>query len=307
MTSAGLAAGLLRTITEEEVARYAEHGVVHLPGLFDSDWVAEAERVFEIVLCQKVADVNEVNATKLAGVLRSMGVPLIESDDQLAQAEGQFKIRSANSWKIPALADLGTSPPLAELAARLMGAHRINYYLDQLFLKEPKSIHRTAFHQDAPYFHLEADQCCTLWMPLDEVELANSAMGYVRGSHRWQIHAPNAFVTQTPVPGAPQEPLPDIEGNEADFDIGYVECSPGDAIVHHVRTIHGSTGNVTDRSRRAITFRFLGDDARYIERTGTPDDSPKSDSLSPGDMMDSPEFPLIWTHAEGYLADWGTG
>jgi ectoine hydroxylase-related dioxygenase (phytanoyl-CoA dioxygenase family) len=34
---------------------------------------------------------------------------------------------------------------------------------------------------------------------------------------------------------------------------------PGDAIVHHVRTVHGSTGNGrADGTRRALALRYLG-------------------------------------------------
>lgn len=43
---------------------------------------------------------------------------------------------------------------------------------------------------------------------------------------------------------------PDIEANEEKYGVVYCECEPGEVIVHHVRTVHGSTGNTTsDRSR----------------------------------------------------------
>jgi ectoine hydroxylase-related dioxygenase (phytanoyl-CoA dioxygenase family) len=191
----------------------------------------------------------------------------------------------------------------AEVAAALFGADRINFFGDQLFLKEPRSLHRTAFDQDAPYFHLEGDQCCTMWMPLNVVDRENGAMGYERGSHRWPIHATNDLVSQEPIPGSTGERLPDIEGREDDFDVVYYESEPGDVIVHHVRTVHGSTGNLSaDRVRRAVTLRYLGDDVRYLERTGAPPDSAKSSSLRNGDRMDSPEFPLVWTRSKGYVA-----
>ena len=240
-------------------------------------------------------------------MLQAMGAELLASNEEVSQAEGLFKVGTFNHLRVPDLRTLGIHAPLPEVAARLMGANRINFYGDQFFLKEPRSMHRTAFHQDAPYFHLEGDQCCTIWMPLDVVDKSNSAMGYVRGSHRWPIHAANGFVTRQPMPGSPEKPLPDIEGHEDDYDIQWVECQPGDAIVHHVRTVHGSTGNTTDRPRRAVSLRYLGEDCRYHPREGTPPDSQKSEHLSPGDPMASPEFPLIWTRDEGYLPEPVTG
>ena len=128
-------------------------------------------------------------------------------------------------------------------------------------------------------------------------------MGYVRGSHRWRIHATNVFVSQEPIPCSIGERLPDIEGHEDDFDVVYSESEPGDVIVHHVRTVHGSTGNLsTDRVRRTVTLRYLGDDVRHLERAGAPPDSAKSSTLQSGDRMDSPEFPLVWARSKGYVA-----
>merc|ERR1712216_20865 len=56
----------------------------------------------------------------------------------------------------------------------------------------------------------------------------------------------------------------DIEGNERDFDIIYHEAKPGDVVVHHRNTIHGSAGNTSlERHRRAASIRYIGDDVVY--------------------------------------------
>ena len=132
-------------------------------------------------------------------------------------------------------------------------------------------------------------------MPLDVVDAENGMMGYLRGSHRWDIHAANTFASQTPIPGSVNANLPDIEGNEEAYDIVYYPAKPGDAIVHNVNTVHGSTGNTSGRDRRALALRYLGDDIRYLERAGAAPDSQKSTALSDGDLMDSDEFPLLWS------------
>jgi ectoine hydroxylase-related dioxygenase (phytanoyl-CoA dioxygenase family) len=73
--------------------------------------------------------------------------------------------------------------------------------------------------------------------------------------------------------------------------------------VHHVRTVHGSKENrSTSRARRALTLRYLGDDVRYLERSGAPPDSRKSSALNDGDRADSPDFPLVWTAESGYCS-----
>jgi ectoine hydroxylase-related dioxygenase (phytanoyl-CoA dioxygenase family) len=234
------------------------------------------------------------------GLGRDMIAQADESPDvkHEERASGRFKIWSFIWHRFPAVERLGRAGPFAEIAARLMGSTRLNFYGDQLFLKEQGSLHRTAFHQDAPYFNLTGDQCCTMWMPLDPVRTGNSVMGYVRGSHRWKIYAANDFVSQRSLPGSSEEPLPDIEGNETDYDIVYYEAEPGDIIVHHVRTVHGSTAAST-AGRRTLALRYAGDDVRYLARPAAP--ALRADSLRDGDRLDSAEFPLVWTKDGGIL------
>ena len=64
-----------------------------------------------------------------------------------------------------------------------MESDRVNFYGEQLFFKEAGSLHRTAFHQDLPYFHVTGEKCCTVWIPFDEARPDSGMMGYVRGSH----------------------------------------------------------------------------------------------------------------------------
>ncbi|MEL7042581.1 MAG: phytanoyl-CoA dioxygenase family protein [Pseudomonadota bacterium] len=298
-----------RPITEAEVEHYETHGFVHLKGILDADWIETAEAAFNDVMSADPETVHHADLGEMANMVSSMGAKTLEdAPDRSSSAEakptGKFWVRSFNWSRIESLANIGTRGPLPEIAASLMGASRINFYGDQLFLKEPMSIRRTAFHQDATYFHLEGNQCCTMWIPLDKVDTENSTMGYVRGSHKGPLYLPNTFVSQMPMPGASgHAQLPDIEGNEIDYDIVYCEAEPGDVIIHHVRTLHGSTGNTSPiRRRRAVGLRYIGEDVRYLERDGAPADSQRSPNLKDGDVMDSPEFPLIWTEKDGYIA-----
>jgi hypothetical protein len=59
----------------------------------------------------------------------------------------------------------------------------------------------------------------------------------VRGSHRWGFFKPNVFVSQMAFPGADGDTLPDIDGNEADYDIESYELEPGDMLGHHHLTV----------------------------------------------------------------------
>lgn len=288
----------MREITEDEVRHYQEHGVVYLPNLLDAEWLERMLKAYNEEMSADVEGLNTLDVVHASEMLSSIGLePLARG----ARPSGDFFVRTFNWRKFPAVAALAFGKPFPALVAKLMGSTRINFFGEQLFIKQAGSIHRTAFHQDAPYFHLEGGQCCTVWISPDVVNEENGMMGYVRGSHRWKLYAANTFTGQARIPGSSLEQLPDIEGHEAEYDLVYYPTNPGDVIIHHAYTVHGSTGATGKRDRRAFTLRYLGDDIRYLEREGAPPDSQKSATLENGDRVDSDEFPLIWTAEQGYL------
>ena len=76
--------------------------------------------------------------------------------------------------------------PAAEIAGTLMGSHEVRLFKDQLFIKEPGSLDAvTPWHHDLPYWCVDGDQICSIWLPLDAVDASNGAVEYVKGSHRW--------------------------------------------------------------------------------------------------------------------------
>lgn len=307
MSAEPLAAGQIRAVTQEEIAHYEKHGVVHLPGILDLELVNRMESVFMEVMDTQSEGMASSDFEELAKGLEAQGLEILnekkDPSDTSAKHRGKFKAGSFNCYNYPSLNSLGQKAPFGQIAADLMGSSKICFYGDQLFWKQPNSLQRTAFHQDATYFHHEGEQCCTFWMPMDKVDEENGMMGYARSSHRGALYKPNLFVSQASFPGSEGQPLPDVEGNEDEFDVVYYPAEPGDIIVHHVKTWHGSTGNVSPtRHRRALTLRYLGDDVRYLERPGTPPDSPKSASLKNGDPIECDEFPLMWTRTQGFLS-----
>ena len=290
----------MRDISKEERRHYHRHGVVHLPKFLDDNWLARLEAAFASEMSADQTELNLVDFKALTPMIKGTGAEFVTP--RVKSATGRFCISSFNWQHFSTLADLCCGPPLPERIAGLMRSHRINFYGEQLFLKEAGSLHRTAFHQDMPYFHVTGNKCCTVWIPLDSVSSDNGMMGYVRGSHRWRTYAPNGFVTQTPLHGSPLPKLPDIEGGAGEYDIVYYPTERGDVIVHHANTVHGTTGNSSCRDRRAYSLHYLGDDVRYREREGAALDSGKSPALENGDLMDCREFPLVWSSEQGYVS-----
>ena len=68
----------------------------------------------------------------------------------------------------------------------------------------------------------------------------------------------------------------------------------GDAVLFNFKTVHGSTGNNSTKSRRAFSMRFIGDDVRYKKRYGKT--SPPFDgiNLKTGATLRKDWFPVVW-------------
>jgi ectoine hydroxylase-related dioxygenase (phytanoyl-CoA dioxygenase family) len=125
--------------------------------------------------------------------------------------------------------------------------------------------------------------------------------GIYCGSHLWsKKYAPNILFAQSIHPFSPFEKLEDIEANRECYDIVSFDVEPGDVLIHDVMTIHGSRGNISkDRMRRAMSFRYCGDDITYLDRPGALEQPYLEIRLNDGDPLYwSEDYPLVWTETE---------
>ena len=316
---------LVRPITKDEVAAYKIAGVVLLRGVLDLGSVNVLRRCideavttlgqspsgYDLSALTKAFEGDDWRALKaesdgqhdVAGIMeyiKSSGKPLLV--DNTEAAKGSFLLDSGIAARLRDFRRFCIAGAVPEIAGALLDSDKVNFFGDQIFVKEPQTRERTAFHQDATYFEIEGDQCCVMWIPVDPVTLEGGVMQYVRGSHRdGKLYQPNVFVSQTPLPGAQGEPLPDIEGHMQDHDIVHFDVEPGDVIVHHYRTIHGAGGNHTRyQVRRAASLRYCGDDIRFCTRPWAPRQLHHTRRLKDGEPLGGPDFPVVWTrrHAQ---------
>jgi hypothetical protein len=310
---------VVRPVTRDEIAAYKITGVVLLRGILDLGSVNTLRRCIDQAVGslgqspsgydlsaltkaieaddQQLLSARSEGQHDVAGIVRYMkasGKPLLF--DQTAPT-GSFLLDTGIAARLREFRRFCTAGAVPEIAGALLESEKVNFFGDQIFVKEPQTRERTAFHQDATYFEIDGDQCCVMWIPVDPVTLQGGVMQYVRGSHRdGKLYQPNVFVSQTPLPGAQGEPLPDIEGHTADYDIVHFDVEPGDVIVHHYRTIHGAGGNHTRyQVRRAASLRYCGDDIRFCTRPWAPKQLHHTQRLADGDPLDGPDFPVVWT------------
>jgi ectoine hydroxylase-related dioxygenase (phytanoyl-CoA dioxygenase family) len=196
--------------------------------------------------------------------------------------------------RLPKFRRFALESPAARLAAETMGATRVNFFYDQLLVKEPGTAERTPWHQDQPYWAVSGRQVCSVWLTLDPVP-EEVSVEYVRGSHRWPEYSPYHFADGTPYADTGLPALPDIEARRGEYAIARFAMQPGDCLVFQAMIVHGAPGNRGVRRRRALSTRWAGDDARYCVRHGEVAIPTADPGLAHGARLDSARFPLVWT------------
>ncbi|WP_108681690.1 phytanoyl-CoA dioxygenase family protein [Methyloceanibacter sp. wino2] len=314
---------ITRAVTQDEIAAYRQAGVVLLKGILSLESVNSLRRSIDLTVNKlddspsgydftKVLkataenDVDQLRAMSdgqydleaIMDYVKSTGKPLLADEGSEAR-QGAYFIDTGVAARLDSYRQLCTHGALPEIAGELLQSGTVRFFGDQVFVKEPNTPGKTAFHQDATYFEIEGEQCCVMWVPADPVTLETGAMMYVRGSHRdGTLYKPNVFISQAPLPGSEGEDLPDIENNLDDYDIVHFDVEPGDVLVHHYRTIHGTGGNQSRyQVRRAASIRYCGDDIRFKERPWAPAQLHHTGRLNTGDPLSGADFPVVWERA----------
>jgi ectoine hydroxylase-related dioxygenase (phytanoyl-CoA dioxygenase family) len=265
----------LREVTSQERETYERDGVVCLRGIFPVEWLEF-----------------------LAGAIdEAMANPGPHAEEYEAKGAGRFFGDLEMAQRLPAFCRFVFESPAAGIAGRLMGASRINFFYDQLLVKEPGTSARTPWHQDQPYWAVSGRQVCSLWLPLDPVP-ENVSVEYVRGSHRWPEYNPAHFADGSAYENTGLPPLPDIEAERGKHSIAAFEMRPGDLLAFQAMIVHGAPGNAGSHRRRALSTRWTGDDARYCIRPGEVAIPTGNPGLAHGDPMDCERFPLVWNRVK---------
>jgi len=260
-----------RELTTEEIRSYQEDGVIMLKQALDPNWMAMVE-----------AGIEEArNKSSFLGKFMSRKVEDYQMDIFL--------------WKrIDILRDLIYYSPCAELARQLMGSNEVRFFYDQSFVKEPGTDAPTPWHQDLSFWPISGEQICSFWIPCDPVNRENSGLLYVKGSHRWQQRfkaiSPDYVATLI---DEEMEDIPDINANPEKYELLDWDMEPGDILVFHPLTLHGSYGNASrERRRRALALRWTGDDVVYTPSSKRMPIHYKHDSVAGGPLRGA-AFPRI--------------
>jgi len=304
-------------VTPADVTHFWEQGYVRLRGILTPDVVEQLREAMSEALKTFRSSPSSYDITAIAdaiwtdtnfaaegseqhdiaafrSAIKDAGFPRLLDKAPEAAKRGRFLVDTSVWRRVSLLADVVLHGVLPQVAATLLQRERIRYYDDQLFIKEPGTQDRAAFHQDLPYFHLDGTQGCVMWIPLDPVRKGTGSIAYVPGSHNWGFFNANLFMSRAAFPGSNGRDLPDIENDPNAYNVQHVEADPGDVIVHHFLTVHGSEGNLGTHDRRAFSLRYCDPEIRYLKRAGAPTQPLHRADMQDGDPLDDSIHPIVW-------------
>ena len=263
-------------VTADQIETFEGDGAVCLRGVFDTHWLDSLAAGLELNFEDPGPD--GTNYTPAGG-------------------PGGFYDDYCNWQRIPQYRAFVLDSPAAEIAGRLMRAREARIYHEHVIVKEPGTAEVTPWHHDLPYYGVDGDQLCSIWLPLDPVP-RSVCPEFVAGSHRAAaLYYPRHFISHENYGAgvAGYETIPDIEAERDRLRILSWSLNPGDCIVFHMRTVHGAPATTGSKGRRrGFSTRWMGDDARFAERAWQTSPPFKGVDLAPGEAMDDPAFPIVW-------------
>lgn len=135
-----------REITSQEIVEYNNNGVVKLSSIFDLEWIKQLREATEAAM---------KNPSKYA--------------EEYAKGNGKFFGDLDVAKRFDAFNDFIYNSGAGKIMGSIMQSRKINFFYDQLFVKEPGTNTSTPWHQDLPYWAIKGNQIASIWLPLDHV------------------------------------------------------------------------------------------------------------------------------------------
>ena len=228
------------------------------------------------------------------GIARNLAFPgpHFESLPLLASS-ARFMNDYCNWRRIPEYEKFVMESPAKVMARNVMASSSSIFYHEHMLVKEPLADSPTPWHHDQPYYPIDGEQMLSMWFPVDPVPL-DATLLFVKGSHMRGYYAPRKFETQLNYEGSDELPsIPSVADAPHEHEVLGWALQPGDCVLFSGKTLHGAVGNSSSStSRRVLTTRWLGDDARFAPRKWAIS-PPYTGGLKAGDPMECALFPRL--------------
>jgi len=250
-------------ITEEQIRIYEEHGVVHIPGVFDEEWV-------EYLRTATAYQVDNPHFWAFAGTASKLYDYIQRNVWQTNKAFANFYYHSA----------------MGDVLRQFGKTDEIRISTDLLMVNPNKGF---KWHQDNQNGPITPEDGVRFWITMDETPKDYGAPVYLKGSHKNTAVDPQSVFVDIN-----QEGLEEYRNERLEF-----RTKPGDMLVWHPKTIHkidGPADGVWTSYRRVLGGTVAKGGTKYTDKRGT--GGVLSDlgrhGMSDGDELKSSFFPIVY-------------
>jgi phytanoyl-CoA hydroxylase len=219
---------------------YKENGFCKIDSMIDRDTVNEFIKQIDLFLSEKKDALSGRDINLVDGQVNSVHC-LHQSDNYFTQFANSAEVKDLAAYFL-------------EETSEFRGA--------ELFAKPAKVGMASPFHQDDYYWCVQGHNALTFWVALDECNEENGGLTYFRGSHKLGL-LPHQ---DSNAPGSSQMIADSQLLKSLEREKMCIPVKPGDCLIHHSLTIHGSAPNTSERSRRGFTMQFKAEAAAYDQQ-----------------------------------------
>ncbi len=224
-------------LTQDQVNFYHENGYIGVDGVLSPTEVAELQRVTDEFVDKSRAYTEHTDAFDLE--------PGHTSDvPRLRRLKNPIEHHPVYDRTI-------RHPRVLDIVEQLIGKG-VRTNGNKLNMKSAGFGSAVEWHQDWAFYPHTNDDILAVGIAIDDMMLANGPLLVIPGSHKARVyshHQDGAFV------GAVTEDVP-----HADKAVP-IELKAGGISIHHVRALHASSPNVSNRARRLLLFQYCAADS----------------------------------------------
>lgn len=211
---------------------------------------------------------------------------------------GRFLFDFLNFRRNDFLKELIFNQQLNKKLCSLVGTKTLRFFHDNLLMKFGDAP-STPWHQDRPHYVIDGKCNFSVWMCLDEVSEDNS-LAFILGSHNLgRLFVPQSFKDGSFL-GQENKDFEYLTAEKlsqlSSKGIVIFRYHPGDAIVFDNKILHRGLKGPGLVQRRAMSFRYAGDDAfltrKFIDPT--PPMEHLGLKINEGGNLDDKWFPLTY-------------
>jgi phytanoyl-CoA hydroxylase len=225
-------------LSGEDLKKYQEHGFVVVEDVLTPQQLDEARAL-----------INE----KIEGA-RKISAPTDVYDLEPDHAPDRPRVRRIKTphLHMPFIMDLARTPRLVEILQKLLNTENVRLHGSKINMKSPSGGSPVEWHQDWAFYPHSNDDLLAVGVMLEDCTVENGAMYMIPGTQRGPVfdhHSDGVFVGAMD-PG-------EVELPKAVPCVG----KAGSMSFHHVRTVHGSAQNLSDKPRTLLLYEFAAADA----------------------------------------------